>query len=175
MQYLAVCDRCSKTYYVDSVSEVNQCSCGGKVVVGYPAITREEYDKAGNLLKARMIQTTIDSQKAVLERKEREELLESQKRLAQEQAKAKSLIVQTGCDVYDYEVEIITDASNGAVSRGTIKELLDRRSAEGYRLVMSYCNEVGRDSNNEYGFFGTYRVNATICQHVFIFEKKHLT
>ena len=132
---------CKKTYYVDSVPEQNICSCGGQVVVGNPSITRIQYDASRS--KKDLIETVINSH------------LESQKRLYSK--------LQDSGELYEYDVDVLADDETGSITDQAILKILRRRADSGWRLVSAYCNEVGHNS--------IVGINATMCQHVFIFER----
>lgn len=75
-------------------------------------------------------------------------------------------------DLYEYEIESITDSATGYINKGELKELLTRYARKGWRLKFALTNELGiNKSSVGYGGFAT-GTNATIDETLLIFERK---
>lgn len=75
-------------------------------------------------------------------------------------------------DLYEYEIESITDSATGYINKGELKELLTRYASKGWRLKFALTNELGiNKSSVGYGGFAA-GTNATIDETLLIFERK---
>lgn len=75
-------------------------------------------------------------------------------------------------DLYEYEIESITDSATGYINKGELKELLTRYARKGWRLKFALTNELGiNKSSVGYGGFAA-GTNATIDETLLIFERK---
>ncbi|MBR2999633.1 MAG: DUF4177 domain-containing protein [Oscillospiraceae bacterium] len=68
---------------------------------------------------------------------------------------------------YEYKTVSLTDPDSGKIKPSQITEMLNRHASEGWRLVSAFSNELGKNSESK----AFVRVNSTICQHFFIFER----
>lgn len=71
-------------------------------------------------------------------------------------------------DLYEYDIEIIANKSDGTVDSYSIRTAIAEHAKLGWRLHTMYSNEVGKNSSSYMGS-GT---NATICQDVLVFERR---
>lgn len=75
-------------------------------------------------------------------------------------------------DLYEYEIESITDSATGCINKERLKSLLTRYASKGWRLKFALTNELGVNrSSVGYGGFST-GTNATIDETLLIFERK---
>lgn len=71
---------------------------------------------------------------------------------------------------YEYVVEVINDLGglNGGTDLAALNRVLQKRSAEGYRLVSTHTNELGKNSVS----FSGVGTNATLDETILIFERE---
>lgn len=75
-------------------------------------------------------------------------------------------------DLYEYEIESITDSNTGSINKGRLKDLLTKYASKGWRLKFALTNELGVNrSSFGYGGIST-GTNATIDETLLIFERK---
>lgn len=72
---------------------------------------------------------------------------------------------------YEYEIEVISDLSNGSTDQMKISECLKTYANEGWRLHSIYTNEIGKSSTtiSISGLGGN--INSTIDETVIVFER----
>lgn len=93
----------------------------------------------------------------------------ARRRAAAEEAAARELAAAKALnDLYEYDIEIIANKSDGTVDSQSIRTAIAEHAKLGWRLHTMYSNEVGKNSSSYMGS-GT---NATICQDVLIFERR---
>ena len=71
----------------------------------------------------------------------------------------------------EYKTVSLSDPETGKVAPSQITEMLNRNAKEGWELVTVYTNEIGTTSEPK-GVLFSFRVNSTICQHIFIFKRQ---
>ena len=69
---------------------------------------------------------------------------------------------------YEYDVIAVNNASDGRVDIAALRSVMKKKSAEGWRLVSAYSNELGKDALVLLGF----GANSTVCQDVLYFERR---
>ena len=75
-------------------------------------------------------------------------------------------------DLYEYEVEVITDTDTGQLNVSFLKAILNKYASDGWRLRSVLSNEIGKIASS-IGIAGiSAGTNATIEQTVLIFERR---
>lgn len=78
-------------------------------------------------------------------------------------------------DLYEYEVEVITDTNTGVLDVSLLKIILNKYALDGWRLKAVLSNEIGKVSSS-LGIAGiSAGTNATIEETVLIFERRKQT
>lgn len=71
-------------------------------------------------------------------------------------------------DLYEYKVVTVENERGGLVDKESMMDMLNSYAREGWKLHTVYSNELGKSAVSVLGF----GVNATVCQDVFILERR---
>ena len=111
---------------------------------------------------------------STVERREYEEnriAYENKRKVQEEIAQREKYYLLQKLPRYEYATETIYDNADGSINVATINAILAKYAKDGWRLVSSLSNEIGKNSTSAgIGGFAS-GTNATIDQVVLIFER----
>ena len=117
-------------------------------------------------------QEYIDKQEKEQEEKKRQEKLEREikerNEMLSQQERERILSIN---DIYEYTTVCITDNGTGRLDSKKLALTLNEKSKNGWRLVNSFVDEVGKVSESA-GYGGlSSGTNATMCETHLVFER----
>lgn len=186
-----LCELCRKSYATDMLFGVSMCQpCvdhSHKAILGdidelkyflspttFPDATAQAEEKIIKFFAKKYEKLTSPEEQQKLDEQRR---TEAEKRLAEERERERKLhedrlnsLRYRGYEgYYEYKTVIVNDNSDGGAWADRISSTLNDLALDGWRLVSSYTNELGHNSNPGTTF--TTGTNATIDEHIFILER----
>ena len=99
--------------------------------------------------------------------KSNEEWLEEEKKKAEvEHSRQEYAMSQLG--LYEYDIETVINEDHGTVDKAKMRQIMNERARQGWRLHTMYSNELGKNALRILGF----GLNTTACEDVMVFERK---
>ena len=96
-----------------------------------------------------------------------EEWAEEQKRLADIEHDRQDYAMRR-LGLYEYDIETVINENHGTVDKDRMRQILNERAKQGWKLHTMYSNELGK---NALGLLGL-GINSTACEDVMVFERK---
>ena len=172
MSYVHVCQKCKAVFKYPN-QEVHTCpDCNiplfstGVSDADWAKLSPQERNEYREIEARRRREALLEEQRLRMEEQRRRE--EEERRQAQIKEEKKVEYIKSLKDYVYYEYDVDVIQNNGEVNVQRLKNVLDARAKNGWKLHTIYSNELGKNSHMEY----STRINSTASQDVLIFERR---
>lgn len=163
-KFVYYCQNCHKAYSREDGFQGTCPGCGHPLVNTKLMVSLWKWKSEEEKQKQKLLWDETDFEEK--ERFKQEKALEKSKRLVDEINKQSYSLDTVG--EYEYDIVSLDNSSDGRVNTQSLKDILNTKAKEGWRLSYVYSNILG---SNAIRIMNSER-NATLSEDILVFERR---